>query len=530
MTSKHLFIILLALFGTISAQSDDELHIPEENDNQFPPVIHNELDVSPKEGSGAEEPIETTTVYSDLPPILEDVQLSSSTLNNENVPTTDKLICPTQCICNIEGDSDKYVVDCSDGELTELPQPLDINTTILNLQNNKLTIIPKEISELKNLKILNVNHNQIMDIAPGSISELPELTSLTLGNNRLMEYPTDLKNSFGLTKLQEFDLGGNDMRTVLKADSFTIFKALRTLTLPSATSELVEDLCTALKDSLGAVCVESCKNKQYDCPDAPDNIDDLDIVIPALIPLQTDIEKDVGFINSIVSDINNETGENSQISPETNVETTTIVASAGESIADGAFFRAAVSNALNEESKLTQTDANHVNVEQEEVNQKSTDTTSLEVPKLAATEPAKQTEAETKSTEVPPKSTIVDPKPTEVESKSTDKEPTGVKPRLAKEELTHLQGEPNSNIIDKTENATVGATTSSAKSGGVDKSIIAMVVAGMVLVVAGITIKKNWSSIRNRFSSSPRNANDRTANITNGTAPEEVPLQEKSPV
>lgn len=47
-----------------------------------------------------------------------------------------------------------------------------------------------------------------------SISELPELTTLKLGNNRLIEFPKDLKNSFGLTKLEELDLGGNDMRTV----------------------------------------------------------------------------------------------------------------------------------------------------------------------------------------------------------------------------------------------------------------------------------------------------------------------------
>lgn len=82
----------------------------------------------------------------------------------------------------------------------------------------------------------------------------------------------------------------------------------------------------------------------------------------------------------------------------------------------------------------------------------------------------------------------------------------------------------------KESDVSVGATTSNSKTGGVDKSVIGMIIAGMVLVVAGITIKKNWSSIKNKFSSSPRPANDRTPH-TNGTAPEEVPLQDnKSPV
>lgn len=77
----------------------------------------------------------------------------------------------------------------------------------------------------------------------------------------------------------------------------------------------------------------------------------------------------------------------------------------------------------------------------------------------------------------------------------------------------------------------VGAAIEETKTGGVDKGIIGIIVAGMVIVVAGITIKKNWSSIRNRFSSTPRAA-ERPGASANGTSPEEVPLQdkEKSPV
>lgn len=83
---------------------------------------------------------------------------------------------------------------------------------------------------------------------------------------------------------------------------------------------------------------------------------------------------------------------------------------------------------------------------------------------------------------------------------------------------------------DTDESYKVGAKTSERKTGGVDKSVIGIIVAGMVLVVAGITIKKNWSSIRRRFSSNSRTPNDRAASNANGTTPEEVPLQDKSPV
>ena len=100
----------------------------------------------------------------------------------------------------------------------------------------------------------------------------------------------------------------------------------------------------------------------------------------------------------------------------------------------------------------------------------------------------------------------------------------------AAEEPKPADAESPSTATVKSVNEVVGATTLQTKTGGVDKSIIGMVVAGMVLVVAGITIKKNWSSIKNKFSSTRRNAHERTGVNANGTAPEEVPLQDKSPV
>lgn len=456
MTPKHLLILLLALFATSVAQSDDELHIPVENDNQFPPENHSELEFL--EGSGAgtiEEPLQSTTDGTEAPvPLLEDVQLSSTLVNNETETTDEEHACPTACVCNIEGDSDKYVVDCSNAELTQLPTPLDSKITEINLHNNKLTEIPQAISELKKLKILNVNNNEIMDIKPGSISELPELISLKLGNNRLIEYPTDLKNSFGLTKLEELDLGGNDMRTVLTSDTFLIFKALKKLTLPSNAADLADDVCVSLKESLQTVCTGSCSNKSLDCPDAPPHTADddlLDFVLPGLIAVGTEPEEYIDPVVSIAPGIEEATvhEENVESPPAANVETKVSTEAKEDTTAaasvDEPSFRSAVIQASDE-------------------------------------------------------------KPAETGTQSAE---TTVKP----------QG------------GIVEATTSNTKTGGVDKSLIGIIVAGMVVVVAGITIKKNWSSIRKRFNSSPRNANERTGGATtNGTTPEEVPLQEKSPV
>lgn len=85
--------------------------------------------------------------------------------------------CPQPCVCHIEGDSSDFVVDCSGYGLTEFPSPIDIKTTTLNIQNNKLTEMPKEVSALKNLKFLNANDNSIMELASGVSNNLAKITN-----------------------------------------------------------------------------------------------------------------------------------------------------------------------------------------------------------------------------------------------------------------------------------------------------------------------------------------------------------------
>lgn len=167
---SHVITALISISRIALGQNNDELQIPVENDNQFPPDNHPESDGSVIEGSGAgvlDEPLEVATeTEAPAAPLVEDVQLTAL-MDNISTVAPDEHACPKPCVCNIEGDSNKYIVDCSGYKLTELPQPLDPKTTELKLQNNKLTEIPKEISDLKDLKILNVENNEIMKIVSG---------------------------------------------------------------------------------------------------------------------------------------------------------------------------------------------------------------------------------------------------------------------------------------------------------------------------------------------------------------------------
>lgn len=236
----------------------------------------------------------------------------------------------------------------------------------------------------------------------------------------------------------------------LKPESFSNFKSLRSITLPTAAASLAEDLCSSLKKSLVTVCTGSCDVKSFDCPESqPGGIEEelLDVALPGLISLISGSEDDVDPTVNSSPDVQTETQKNEQAPPVANVETTETATLA------------------NDDTKKTAGDF------------------SLHSAIIKGPE---------------------DPKPADAD------------PPIA--------------VTVKSINEVVGATTSETKTGGVDKSIIGMVVAGMVLVVAGITIKKNWSSIKNRFSSTPRNTNERTGVNANGTTPEEVPLQDKSPV
>lgn len=222
---------------------------------------------------------------------------------------------------------------------------------------------------------------------------------------------------------------------VLSPETFSSFKALQKLILPTTTNELIENLCSNLKETLEIICTESCTTQSYECPDTPPPVEDddlLSIILPGTIALTSDF---------LTRNANPNT-DNVETTPETQ----------GENVNDPA--------PTNEFSLRTA------------VNKDS-------------------------QGDSPLNNLVQEPKDEDDEHQKVD--------------------------------VAVGATTADSKSGGIDKSVIGMIIAGMVVVVAGITIKKNWSSIKKKFSSSPRPAERNNAN-TNGTAPEEVPLQEKSPV
>ncbi|KAK2163803.1 hypothetical protein LSH36_74g12006 [Paralvinella palmiformis] len=129
---------------------------------------------------------------------------SPNGLDTEQKSCDPRAYCPPQCKC------DGTVVRCSYEKMTDLPPNIALDTTELDLSNNKLLSLPeyafanltelntlilsynklqcvqeKTFAGLKNLKILSLHGNDLSSIPYGSFKELVSLTHLGLGDNPL---------------------------------------------------------------------------------------------------------------------------------------------------------------------------------------------------------------------------------------------------------------------------------------------------------------------------------------------------------
>ncbi|GAB1609327.1 hypothetical protein Ahia01_001218200, partial [Argonauta hians] len=102
--------------------------------------------------------------------------------------------------------------------------------TVLNLNMNRLSEIPPDISGLVNLKYLSVEHNSLMHI-PEELCQLQHLQEIRLGYNYLESIPTQLHK---LKKLKSLHLHRNNIKELPKE----IFKCYQLQVLDVASNNL----------------------------------------------------------------------------------------------------------------------------------------------------------------------------------------------------------------------------------------------------------------------------------------------------
>ena len=96
--------------------------------------------------------------------------------------------------------------------LKKIQEAADANLTELDLSNNNLTEMPKEIAQLNNLTTLDLSHNQCATF-PNEIAQLTNLIELKLSFNHLNKVPKEIAQLTSLTKL---DLSYNQLTELPK--------------------------------------------------------------------------------------------------------------------------------------------------------------------------------------------------------------------------------------------------------------------------------------------------------------------------
>ncbi|XP_024076144.1 decorin [Terrapene carolina triunguis] len=116
-------------------------------------------------------------------------------------------VCPFRCQCHLR------VVQCSDLGLDKVPRDLPPDTTLLDLQNNKITEIKEgDFKNLKDLHALILVNNKISKISPTAFAPLKKLERLYLSKNNLKELPENMPKS-----LQELRAHENEITKLRKA-------------------------------------------------------------------------------------------------------------------------------------------------------------------------------------------------------------------------------------------------------------------------------------------------------------------------
>lgn len=76
-----------------------------------------------------------------------------------------------------------------------------VNLETLDISNNQLTTLPKEIGTLKNLKHLNLRNNRLLKVLPSEIGSLEQLEYLGFEGSKVSKIPNTIGNCKKLTKI-----------------------------------------------------------------------------------------------------------------------------------------------------------------------------------------------------------------------------------------------------------------------------------------------------------------------------------------
>ncbi|KAI8347622.1 hypothetical protein EDC96DRAFT_567732 [Choanephora cucurbitarum] len=161
----------------------------------------------------------------------------------------------------------------------------------LQLQNNQLTSLPKELWRLEHLQELNLGHNQLTEIPP-DVGSLAHLAELYLHNNQIQQMPSQLRR---LRDLSILDLTDNQLHCLPVAvrqldlqrcwlDNNPMDAQPRTswMSLKAICQQTIGLICQTDEDSRAVLLASEVPEKKTMVPDQLDLVDQCDV---CLVPL-----------------------------------------------------------------------------------------------------------------------------------------------------------------------------------------------------------------------------------------------------
>uniref|UniRef100_A0A8C4QPU1 Slit homolog 2 (Drosophila) n=1 Tax=Eptatretus burgeri TaxID=7764 RepID=A0A8C4QPU1_EPTBU len=139
-------------------------------------------------------------------PLLDVAAQDFSCEGNDENSCAPVVRCPSECTCI------DTVVRCSNRNLLFLPKGIPHDVTELYLDGNQLPMVPKDLVNSKNLKLIDLSNNRISTISNFSFANMSQLSTLILSFNRLQCLPVEAFS--GLKSLRVLSLHGNDISMV----------------------------------------------------------------------------------------------------------------------------------------------------------------------------------------------------------------------------------------------------------------------------------------------------------------------------
>nr|XP_058950660.1 uncharacterized protein LOC131778277 [Pocillopora verrucosa] len=120
--------------------------------------------------------------------------------------------CPGPCDCHIlKGTYNLLRVSCTGKELMSFPWKIPLTTATLDLSNNQLNDLPKDIfSNNTHLSWLNLGQNKLKKLPQDIFSNYTKLKALLLNNNQLNQLPSGIFSNY--TQMELLWLDNNHLK------------------------------------------------------------------------------------------------------------------------------------------------------------------------------------------------------------------------------------------------------------------------------------------------------------------------------